>query len=682
MSITAPYHFVPLAEQVYFPEWSALISQDVPFSDGIDGEIVVNIEALSPIFVRNGHTREDHRQKTDTYRSFSHVEGRYFLPATSWKGAVRAALETLSFGKMLHINDHRYSFRDIKHKPYTNQFTAESVHAGLMQLKDGGLQIKDLGLPRRISLEDIDEHLHTNFCDFVTNGANFKKEENRVAAKKYELVKGKELHHHFTELPTNSKNPADKRIKVKFATAEEGQAGLIVFTGQPGKRNEPQKGKKASGKFYEFVFYTENVEQTFPLEPYEEGGLYEDFCFIYKDSLDWKYWRKRLEKGEEVPIFLRVEKGKLLHFGLSYLYKLPMRRIHEALPEAHRKQQSRDLAECIFGYTNPKESLKGRVHFSHAFYDESKGSAQELNEQEVYMGSPRPTYYPNYIRQEGSGGKVFTKREGQKEKPIYKTLLDGDARLRGWKRYPVRKDWDEEFECPKGQEENLNPFTALSEGSHFTAKVRFHNLRPVELGALLFALQLPAKHSCHMLGFAKPYGYGRSRITVKELALRHQDTPNTGEELVQHYIDCYTQHMDELVVKWQLAKSYLKTAQVQRFKEMSEPQEYYVADPLVYQKMDKDGTNDFTQAKQNGEYLPEYNEWIKKEVKMRAVDKTSTETATVVCLIPCQTQLGSVKYPLEGASKRDKLKIGSKVEVECQHKDGKIKELRFKRKLS
>lgn len=67
---------------------------------------------------------------------------------------------------------------------------------------------------------------------------------------------------------------------------------------------------------------------------------------------------------------------------------------------------------------------------------------------------------------------------------------------------------------------------------------------------------------------------------------------------------------------------------------------------------------------------------------MRAVDKKSIETATVVCLIPCQAQLGGVKYPLEGASKRDKLKIGSKVEVECQHKDGKIKELRFKRKLS
>lgn len=591
MSITAPYHFVPLAEQVYFPKWSALISQDVPFSDGIDGEIVVNIEALSPIFVRNGHTREDHRQKTDTYRSFSHVEGRYFLPATSWKGAVRAALETLSFGKMLHINDHRYSFRDIKHKPYTNQFTAESVHAGLMRLKDGKLEIKDLGLPRRISLEDIDEHLHTNLCDFVTNGANFKQEKNRTAAKKYELVKGKELHYHFSDPP----NPKYGRIKVQFATTQEGQPGLLVFTGQPGQRKNPQNGKNGSGKFYEFVFYTENVEQAFSLDPYQEGGLYEDFCFIYKDSLDWKYWRKRLEQGEEVPIFLRVEKGKLLHFGLSYLYKLPMRRIHEALPEAHRKQQSRDLAECIFGYTNPKESLKGRVHFSHAFYDESKGSAQELDERKVYMGSPRPTYYPNYIRQEGRDGKVFTKKEPKNKKPSYKTLLDPDARLRGWKRYPVRERWQKEFDNPEGQEENLNPFVALREGSRFMAKIRFHNLRPVELGALLFALQ-PSPKACHTLGFAKPYGYGRCQLHVQQLT----GTTQTVEKLME----LYTQHMDE-----QLKQDYLKTAQVQRFKEMSVPQELYF--PLVYQKMNKGGTNEFAKAKGSGYFLQEYNEWIK-----------------------------------------------------------------------
>ena len=58
----------------------------------------------------------------------------------------------------------------------------------------------------------------------------------------------------------------------------------------------------------------------------------EDFKFAYfdkrekepKESVDWAYWRAKLEKaGKKVPVFFQLDdKGKLLHFGLAYMYKI------------------------------------------------------------------------------------------------------------------------------------------------------------------------------------------------------------------------------------------------------------------------------------------------------------------------------------------------------------------------
>ena len=52
--IKSPYNFVPLTENIYYPDWSEQVSHDVPFSDGESGEIEIKIEAKSPLFVRNG----------------------------------------------------------------------------------------------------------------------------------------------------------------------------------------------------------------------------------------------------------------------------------------------------------------------------------------------------------------------------------------------------------------------------------------------------------------------------------------------------------------------------------------------------------------------------------------------------------------------------------------------------
>ena len=109
-TIRAPFNFVPLSEKVFFPDWANQISHDIPFSDGVSGTIQLKITAKTPIFVRNGHTRQDADSKNNTYKSFSKTaDDKFFIPGTSIKGAIRNVMEILSFGKMSQVSKDRKS---------------------------------------------------------------------------------------------------------------------------------------------------------------------------------------------------------------------------------------------------------------------------------------------------------------------------------------------------------------------------------------------------------------------------------------------------------------------------------------------------------------------------------------------------------------------------------------------
>ena len=51
--ISAPFNFVPLSEKVFFPHWTEQVSHDIPFEDGMSGELKVTITAECPLFIRN-----------------------------------------------------------------------------------------------------------------------------------------------------------------------------------------------------------------------------------------------------------------------------------------------------------------------------------------------------------------------------------------------------------------------------------------------------------------------------------------------------------------------------------------------------------------------------------------------------------------------------------------------------
>lgn len=601
--IYAPFNFVPLSEKVFFPNWASDISQDIPFSDGLSGELRIRIKSITPIFVRNGHTPDDKEHWTDDFIEFSHTpDGRYFIPATSIKGMVRNIIEICSFGKMSRITPKRYSIRDLYMKSYTNYFRNHEVHCGWMIVdkQKGTATITDHGIPGRISADEIDSKLHIGLSDFVheTKKRNLTKTINRYAKAKYELLSQKKdisLEGRFIEYSDEDDNNKDNRIKVQFSST--GKLGTIVFTGQPGRRSDKivnsqgEVVKKASGKFYEFVFF-ENVLRTFEI-PLEEGNVYNDFDFIHKDSEDWKYWQKQ----GKTPIFFTLDsRGEIEYMGLSYMFKLPTKKhIKEFLSEKHRSLEY-DLAECIFG-TIGESSLKGRVQFSNAFCCTDHPQVGDVIK--PYMGSPKPSYYPIYTQQKGQDGHLNKDSK-------YKTFLEDDAKLRGWKKYPVRSKTSTVGLAGEGQEKNTNPFKPIKEGTEFVFVIRYHNLRKVELGALLFGLS-PFDNCLFSLGFCKPYGYG---VVSMEIC-------NMEKEEINHLKESFVALMNAQIDHYEQSPQLLELRAMMMIS--GENPNY----PLKYMN----GPKEFSNQKNNLFYLQDYSKIRIQTAEELAYEKKLREEA-------------------------------------------------------
>jgi len=660
-TIKAPFNFVPLNDTVFFPSWANQLSHDIPFKDSESGEIELKITAHSPIFIRNGHTPIDAENKNSQYLNFSNINGKYFIPSTSIKGELRSLVEILSFGKMNNISNDRYSLRDLKlKKEYLSFFQTGQVHCGWMKKEDNKILIFDHGIPRRISHKQVDSILGTTFSRDFTNLGFFNNEERKKSSLyKYDMVKEKNLIYKFRELPKNNSNSVDKRIMV--VRDENGNLeGTIVFTGQPGVRKNSVKNaegdiiQKGTGKLYEFVFSTK-CEKVFTLDIDEKEGVYDDFCFIYNQSEEWFHWRKKIEKGESIPIFFSEKDGTILHIGLSYLYKLPyLNRVKNCLPKQHSESKA-DLSDCIFGSVQ-NNAIKGRVQVSHAFM--IKGEIDNVI-RKIYLSSPKSSYYPIYIQQNSDNGYIQNS---------FITMMSKDAKLKGRKYYPIHSNVSQ-ISIPEGiEDKNLNHYICIKEGAEFVFKIKFANLLKVEIGAIIKAIKFTPT-GFHSIGFAKPYGYGKVKIDILN---------TSGLSLEQHeYENAFIKEMSAFI------PSYSKSPILGELLAMSIPQntqtplEYMSLEDFVSCKTVKSRNN---QIEKPGEYLQYYSKLIKKQV----VDQTSKHEefsafVTVLGRMP-QAMLSESNdkksYPLHiPESKTIRLKLNDKIIVTKDLKGGNTQRL-------
>jgi hypothetical protein len=422
----------------------------------------------------------------------------------------------------------------------------------------------------------------------------------------------------FTPGPDEPHPHDRKQLQYRKATqlGTGNTKGTLVLTAHPG-----------SVKHMEFIFY--DCAQVPPPQTIPDA----DFMVFRQANENWeawKFWMGHLKSGKikRIPVFYLPADAKTtgpqFRLGFTQLFKLPMQySLHEALANTSsgHLDPRPDYAELLFGrlldQAGGQQAAagapsqwqgKGRIDFSLARLNTTVDGYQEVC-RPILPGTPKPTYYPNYVRQKGKSG------------PGLQTLLHDGAQLRGWKRYQIKLSDTNMLDDMKAKTAALEPASKVKQQANlyfiqpkdpqqplcFGLRLHFHNLQAFELGALLWALSWGGDaDKYHGLGMGKAYGAGAVRFRIKSITWRENSKLAQGfkseagpqSPVMAAWQSTFAARMDQLLqTRWQ------DTVQIQSLLALATRQTTQL-EKWRYMKLEMRGENQFQQAKKDGASLP------------------------------------------------------------------------------
>ena len=470
MKLTSVYNFVPLNDCVYTPDWAELVSHDAPFSDGEDGIIEVTLRNVSPLFTRNGSSDRNNGSPYSAHIETADGKKLYYLPATSLKGMFRSVMEIMSFAR---LSDSQYTnrffgYRDLGGKDMSN---GKKYVSKMQGVKAGWLRKKD-------------EKLYLTPCDGD-----------------YKCIEYREIESLY---PHSLYNSTDSGWKKNLALFKETGAMYPDFTDEYGEEYRIVCTGHINKKHKEFLFPTQQNDE---IEVSE--SVKTKFYTVHEPTPDFA---KTKDKGLSITEYLDDEKELAVFYlperngdgieaiGLASMFRYPYKQSVKELITLQQGENDNipDLTQTIFGYTGKEKNLKGRIQFGNAFAETSL-SDDELLKADGVLGQPKASFYPFYLKQDHSP---------------YKTYDDATA-IAGRKVYRTHKGSSvSNLPQGNGQESIMTHFRPIPAGLTFHLRIAVHNLRKVEIGALLSAITLHnTTRAWHHLGLAKGFGYGKLEIT-------------------------------------------------------------------------------------------------------------------------------------------------------------------------
>lgn len=565
--IKAPYNFVPLSNKVFFPDWGKNISIDRPFKDGVSGTISIEYKAVTPVFIGKEQTNNVANNNTETQiENYKSANGSYAIPGSTLRGMIRNVIEIASFGKFCNVSNPPMSLRGFQNQYYKEKFkdVDKNVKAGWLIFDNSKWYL----YPVKYYKVDRDTLFNLIVFDGINGVYSGCIMNPRYFMNPNECPKKQEgicNRLYCPSIDLNIRNIDDENrinaliqredIENEIAAYYDGENYLTITKKRSNLINKiPKKifpvltSFSGKDKNREFLFDDkDNSCEKIELSP----EILQDFINAnmprkadQKKGIrlgdKWKFYTGKKYPG--IPVFyLLGADNKPESFGLSQTYRLAYKKsLHDAIKNTSENHFSEemDLAECIFGKISrdsnkPENSLRGRVQFE----DATTASKPVDKPVKLILSNPKPSYYPTYIKQESN-------------KTDYKTLMDKDVELSGWKRYPVKNTTTS---SEIGENNRIvSSFKPLSAGSTFTGKVHFHNLKKEELGALLWAITWGEdKELSHSVGMGKPYGYGQIKAEITKLSYLENIWITDSEEKIDNdYKDCTDDKVSSLITSW------------------------------------------------------------------------------------------------------------------------------------
>lgn len=478
---------------------------------GLTGRIICQLEAVTPLFISDSHDVKESQvadapdKKHKSYRFFQYEE-KDAIPASSLRGMIRSTFEAITNSPFSVFNgEERLEYR-------VDPAEAKRFKPGIVQSLPSGDQ------PGEIAL-----------CDEAKVGAYYKNPTANILDDSWTC--GEEAY----AIVGKTKNNVPKveiLTRNHVALASDGRPvrhGWVKVTG-------PTIDTKCNESFFYFkddpakakrVYF--DVEREADFNAVLDAQLHER-----KEDFHSQVQSMKLAPGNLVYVELEPEDdSRVRNIALARVARLRYRNpVGDLLPD-HLKPSEHyahlDIASRVFGWVKatPTEDRKarvayaGRVRFSHALLtdDGDKGIYAEEMPLAI-LGAPKPTTTLFYLRKkEGEWSEQERKRPGAAATIGY----DGPNMLRGRKFYRHHGDSLNRLNYERAERrrdhQNRTVRSVRAPGNIFEFTINFHNLAPVELGALLWTLNLADEGCFFRLGYAKPLGFGSVRLSVKYIEL-------------------------------------------------------------------------------------------------------------------------------------------------------------------
>ena len=564
----APYNFVELPDKVVEAELQCngkLRDNDRYYGDRKTGKIECTLTTESPLYIRCGMTPANFTKYSELPEKYSkppkdateeqkkqweeenkqwETEKRKILspfftyrsdllpvlPGSSLRGMLRTMVEIVSFSKIERVSDeHKLFFRAVAAnktkeswgKEYKKYVEPKKVKAGYLKKDSEGWYIQPAKTEKGETFAWVRETSLSlqNLKKF--NDDNYQPQYIPVSYERVDVdLKDipKRLFAHNVELPNT-------HLK----------KGEIVTSGnmKQGEDNE------SSPRCNHCVVFAEDKNAD-PLQIDDTAiahyrNALTDFQKALPFNQDWGVLEKNRPVFYSDPENVNIVK----FFGQSPNFRIPYSpegnghatTVKDFIPENLKRLATIDLADAIFGWVKkesqenklPKDFEKqraGRVFVTDALYQSCQNGIWYENEPLTpqILSEPKPSYFPHYLVQPNVEKSELKHYASQ---PITETVI------RGHKLY-WHKGSDPNFKPPqpkkvidstkkvKISDTQTTLIKPIKKGVTFKFDIHFENLSQIELGALLWVLDIAQDDRYRLkLGMGKPLGLGAVKIEPK-----------------------------------------------------------------------------------------------------------------------------------------------------------------------
>lgn len=561
----APYNFVELPDQV-------VPAQPIPdgdryHPDRYTGKIECTLTTESPIYTRCGWSPEDFAQYGDkAFHELPHeiqqkranffinpVTQKPMIPGSSLRGMLRTLVEIASFSKITKVTDNKLFYRSLGDPAlksiYMENFVEDlgqiqhsthpkapcyraKVHAGFLRKRGNSYVIEECGYGR----------IDSSFC---------KKTGQRV----FPALSNSNVYQGNAQGKTPNWDCQHKTIYVQIDSSENDYF-FPRQVSRSGKRSGKQRHpdlylrfrKVHSASFTQFPgsslatlvisgdMQHKHLEFAFLHENLKEYLVPEDIIKRFQDDDQVTKWQKDafpknqphqnsrekdgyLRDGEPV-FFLLNDEGNIRFLGRAQMFRLPYSFSPlDFVPVTLRNKSETDLAEAIFGYVEgekPRDIARiGRVFITDGILREGQGNIveayQKQEPEQILLSSPKPTTFQHYLVQEENIATSQLKHYASQ--PPTETQA-GSTVVRGHKLYWHKSKKIQSKTDKSVSDTQVSLIKPIKSASSFQFTIHFEDLREVELGALLWVLDLARDEQYRLsLGMGKPLGMGAVKIT-------------------------------------------------------------------------------------------------------------------------------------------------------------------------